>query len=177
MRINTPLITDSSRLAAEQNASNYSVGVANHINGDWAQHIQIQIINKNWVDSGGNTIPGSSRLRILATDGSQDVALVIPIIPFTPPGGSGSGPQITAQPTNQSVIVGGSITFKITATGSAPLTYQWRYAKAVINGATSSQYVITNAQTSNAGNYDCVVSNNFGTVTSNEASLVVNPAK
>lgn len=172
MRANTPLLTDSSRLASEQNVDNYSAGVAAHINGDWKQHIQIAIIDENWVDSAGNIIPNSKRLRFLATVDGQDVALVVPIVPFAP-ATSGNGPQITQQPVNQTVKVGGSVIFTIQAIGDPALTYQWRYAQSAIPGAISPQLALTNVQLSNAGQYDCVVGNTFGVVISSLVTLTV----
>lgn len=172
MRANTPLLTDASRLASQQNVNNYSAGVAAHINGDWSQHVQLAVINENWVDSAGNKIPNSQRLRILATVDGQDVALVIPIIPFTS-GNTGNGPTITKQPINQSVKQGGSVIFTVAAVGDPVLTYQWRYAKGTIIGAISPQLALTNVKLSNAGQYDCVVGNPFGVVVTNEVTLSV----
>ena len=172
MRANTPLLTGTSRLASQQNVDNYSAGVATHINGDWAQHVQLAIISENWIDSAGNTIPNSQRLRFLATFQGQTVALVVPIIPFSA-GNTGNGPQITTQPVNKSIKKGGSVTFIVQAVGDPVLTYQWRYAKAAIIGAISPQLALTNVQFSNAGQYDCVVGNPFGVVTSNEVTLTV----
>jgi len=172
MSANTPLLTDASRLASTQNVQNYSTGVAAHINGDWGQHIQIAIIDENWVDSAGNIIPKSKRLRFLASVDGQDVALVIPIIPFTS-GSLGNGPQITSQPVSQSVKKGGSVTFSVTVTGDPVLSYQWRHNKVVIPGAISAQFAITNVQQISGGTYDCVVSNPFGVVTTNEVNLTV----
>lgn len=86
----------------------------------------------------------------------------------------GSAPSITAQP--QSVTVnqpGGSATFSVTATGSAPLTYQWYFEGAAISGATSSSYTDSNVQTADIGNYSCVVNNSFGSATSSDASLAL----
>ena len=37
-------------------------------------------------------------------------------------------PQIVSQPTNQTVLAGNAANFSVTASGSAPLTYQWRLA-------------------------------------------------
>lgn len=172
MRTDTPLLTDSSRLASEQNAENYSVGVADHINGDWGQHIQIAIINENWIDSAQNTIPNSSRLRILATVDGQNVALVIPIVPFISSTG-GSGPQVTTQPASQSVKVAGSVTFSVVVIGDPILKYQWRHNRVAIAGAISAQFALTNVQLISAGSYDCVISNPFGIVVSAAANLAV----
>jgi hypothetical protein len=46
-------------------------------------------------------------------------------------------PSITAQPTNQTVIVGQSATFSVTATGSPTLRYQWSFNGTNIVGATN----------------------------------------
>ena len=51
-----------------------------------------------------------------------------------------TAPSITSQPTNQSVTVGGTASFSVSATGTAPLSYQWSKNNTPINGATSSTY-------------------------------------
>jgi hypothetical protein len=136
-------------------------------------HVQVAIIDKNWVDSGGNTIPNSKRLRILGTTAAGvNVALVIPILPFTA-ATSGNGPQITLQPVSQSVKKGGSVTFTIMAVGDPVLAYQWRHNKVIIPGAVSAQLALTNIQQIDAGTYDCVVSNSFGVVDSTVVNLSV----
>jgi hypothetical protein len=54
------------------------------------------------------------------------------------------------------------------------VTYQWNFNGTAINGATSSTYSLSNAQTGNAGSYTVVVSNVMGTASSNPATLTVN---
>ncbi|EEF60560.1 beta strand repeat-containing protein [Pedosphaera parvula] len=81
---------------------------------------------------------------------------------------------IAQQPVSQSVTLGGNATFSVTATGTAPLGYQWSFNGAPIFGATDSSYTILNAQTNNAGSYAVLVSNVAGTVTSSTVSLAVN---
>src|SRR4029077_7992215 len=49
-------------------------------------------------------------------------------------------PTITAQPLSQSVTAGQTATFTVAATGTAPLSYQWRKNGTAISGATSSSY-------------------------------------
>jgi hypothetical protein len=61
----------------------------------------------------------------------------------------------------------------VTATG-ANLTYQWKKDDVDIDGAVDSTYTIPSAQSSDAGSYTVVVSNNDGDVTSNAATLAVN---
>jgi len=85
----------------------------------------------------------------------------------------GNSPDITAQPQNQIAVLGGNPGFNVTATGSAPLMYQWQFTGTNINGATGSSYARTNAQYADTGAYDVVVANSFGSVTSAVASLSV----
>ena len=49
-------------------------------------------------------------------------------------------PAITTQPANQAVSAGQTATFSVTATGTAPLYYQWQKNSASISGATSASY-------------------------------------
>jgi hypothetical protein len=68
------------------------------------------------------------------------------------------------------------VTFTVTATGTAPLSYQWSQNGAAISGATSSSYTISNAQAASAGTYTVTVSNGtLPNATSNGAVLTVNP--
>ena len=86
-------------------------------------------------------------------------------------------PAITTQPLNQTVTAGQTATFTVTATGTAPLSYQWRKNGANISGATSSSYATPATTTSDSGStFVVVVSNSAGSATSNAATLTVNPA-
>ncbi|PYT77503.1 MAG: hypothetical protein DMG40_23165, partial [Acidobacteria bacterium] len=88
-----------------------------------------------------------------------------------------AAPSITTQPVNQTVTAGQTATFTVVATGTAPLSYQWQKNGTAISGATSSSYT-TPATTSadNGAQFAVVVSNTAGSVTSNAATLTVNPA-
>ncbi len=85
----------------------------------------------------------------------------------------GVPPSITAQPADQTVVAGSNATFRVTAAGTSPLSYQWRFNGTNITGATSSVATISGANTTNAGNYAVVVTNNFGVITSYAAKLTV----
>ena len=81
---------------------------------------------------------------------------------------------ITQQPENQSVATGQTASFSVSATGTAPLAYQWKKNGTDIPGATASTY--TTPATSNADNnavFSVVVSNIASTATSTVASLTV----
>ena len=83
-------------------------------------------------------------------------------------------PSITTQPTSATVAVGQTVTFTVVASGTAPLTYQWQKNGSAISGATSSSY--TTPATTNADNgeqFNVVVSNSVGSVTSNTVTLTI----
>jgi hypothetical protein len=93
-------------------------------------------------------------------------------------GGQAAAPSmaasITAQPMNQTVIVGRTATFTVTASGTAPLMYQWQKGGVPISGATSSTYTTPPAQsTDNGSAFLVVVSNAAGSASSNPAILTV----
>jgi len=71
-------------------------------------------------------------------------------------------PVITAQPQTRSVTVGGNATFSVTATGTQPLSYQWRHNGTHLAAATASSLTLTNVQPTNAGNYSALVTNGLG---------------
>jgi hypothetical protein len=95
-------------------------------------------------------------------------------------GGGGSGgkgavaPAITTQPTAQRVVVGQTATFSVSASGTAPLSYQWQKGTTPISGATASSYT-TPATTlvDDASAFQVIVSNSAGSITSNSATLTV----
>ena len=86
-------------------------------------------------------------------------------------------PTITLQPADQTVSVGQTATFTVSATGTPPLSYQWQLNGVDIAGATASSHTTPPAQLANNGfQYRCVVSNTFGTATSTIAILGVSEA-
>jgi autotransporter-associated beta strand protein len=82
-------------------------------------------------------------------------------------------PVITDQPDSVTILTGQSASFNVAATGTAPLSYQWRFNGANIANETGTSLAINNATAANAGNYDVVVSNISGSVTSVVAVLTV----
>jgi hypothetical protein len=95
-------------------------------------------------------------------------------------GGGGSGgngavaPAITAQPTDQRVLVGQTATFTVMASGTAPLSYQWQRGSTPITGATASSYTTPAASLTDEGaTFQVAVSNSAGSVTSSSATLTV----
>jgi len=87
---------------------------------------------------------------------------------------AGQAPAITQQPANQTVPVGASATFTVSASGSAPLAYQWQVNHADISGANAASLTVPNVQPGdNGAQFRCEVLNDFGAVFSNDATLAV----
>jgi hypothetical protein len=90
-----------------------------------------------------------------------------------------SAPGITQQPQTQSLLLGTTATFTVTASGSTPLSYQWSFNSVSltnnshITGATSATLTVSNLVAADAGNYQVVVTNNHGSVTSLTATLTL----
>jgi hypothetical protein len=87
----------------------------------------------------------------------------------------GSLPTITAQPASVTVTVGSNTSFSVSATGTA-LAYQWHFNSSPIPNSTSNTHSVISATSANAGTYHVVVSNQAGSVASNNATLTVNAA-
>ncbi len=83
-------------------------------------------------------------------------------------------PTISAQPANQSVAAGQTATFSVTASGTAPLNYQWQKGTTAISGATSATYTTAATTIADSGSkFSVVVSNTAGSISSNAATLTV----
>jgi hypothetical protein len=88
-------------------------------------------------------------------------------------------PTILTQPAALTVAQGGSGSFSVGATSAnGVLSYQWRKNGGGIAGATSSTLSLASVAASDAGSYDCVVTNVIGgvtiSVTTSPAALTVN---
>jgi hypothetical protein len=86
-------------------------------------------------------------------------------------------PAITAQPASLTVTVGQTATFSVAATGTAPLTYQWKKNSVAVSGANSTTYTTPATTSSDSGaQFTVVVSNVAGSAASSAAVLTVSPA-
>jgi len=84
-----------------------------------------------------------------------------------------SPPFVSAQPANQVVAANSNATFRVTANGTMPLSYQWRFNGVNLPNATRASYTVAAAQRDNDGSYVVVISNALGMVTSQIAGLSV----
>jgi alpha-tubulin suppressor-like RCC1 family protein len=83
-------------------------------------------------------------------------------------------PTLVLQPTNQMALLGSNVTFVVAnGPGPIPVFYQWQYNGTNLDRATNASLVLTNVQFTNQGNYQVVVSNAFGAITSSNATLTV----
>ncbi len=82
-------------------------------------------------------------------------------------------PAITLQPANLEAYYTKTAILNVGVNGSWPITFQWRQNGTNIANGTNSVLYFTNLQFSAAGNYELVVSNSFGAVTSSIATLNV----
>lgn len=92
--------------------------------------------------------------------------------PVTPPQAN----QPTVAPLNPSdgtAWTGTPLYFTVPSLGTPPLAYQWREGGVAIPGATNNPWILNSPATSDSGNYDVIVSNNGGAVTSAVVSVTV----
>jgi hypothetical protein len=88
-------------------------------------------------------------------------------------------PAFTSQPQSQSVALGGTASFTVTAVGSAPLSYQWRHNGTPladgsgVSGTATPTLTLSGVQSAQAGAYSVTVSNDLGGVISAAAQLTV----
>ncbi|MGZ5545369.1 MAG: putative Ig domain-containing protein, partial [Limisphaerales bacterium] len=117
---------------------------------------------------------GSHTIRLRVTDtfgatGTGTTTLTI----------QSSAPSITSQPASRTNAAGTMATFTVSATGEAPLAYQWRKDGTDltdggnISGATSSSFTNSSVTTGSVGSYTVVITNSYGSVTSSVATLAV----
>jgi uncharacterized repeat protein (TIGR02543 family) len=134
----------------------------------------------------GAAIPGATDATYTIASASADDAGSYTVTVTNAAGGATSDPatltvitppSIVTPPSPQTVNAGGTATFTVVASGTPPLTYQWRKNGADIPSATTDTLTLNNVQASDAAAYSVVVSNAAGSVTSPAATLtVVDPA-
>lgn len=130
------------------------------------------IINNAHTNDSGN-------YQFIVTNFEGSVTSSVAVLTIT-----NSPPIITVQPTNQLYGAGATASLALTAIGTPPLSYQWQLGGvnltngatgngSTISGATSANLTITSIQTNDAGNYLAIITNSFGSVTSQVAVLTV----
>src|SRR6185503_13827528 len=83
-------------------------------------------------------------------------------------------PTITQQPAaNTAVTLNSSVNLTVTASGLAPLSYQWTLFGTNLPNATNYFFSIPSIQPSQQGDYQAIVSNPYGSVTSSVAHVTI----
>jgi len=114
-----------------------------------------------------NVQPSNVRYGVVVSDSQGSItSVLVRLTVLVPPG-------IVSQPADLSVEVGARATNQVAATGTTPLSYQWRRNQTALPGRTQSSIVFTNVQVADAGDYTVVVTNVVGSVTSRVARLNV----
>jgi uncharacterized delta-60 repeat protein len=85
-------------------------------------------------------------------------------------------PSIVAQPSDVTEQVGSAVAFSVSAAGSEPLSYQWRFNGAPLTGETSATLILPAVSLNQAGSYDVQVQNAVGSATSRAAQLIISSA-
>jgi len=87
-----------------------------------------------------------------------------------------TAPAITSLSSSMTQCIGSAFNASVAATGTAPLTYQWRKNGTSITGATSSSYSIAAVVSTDGANYSVTITNACGSITSNNVALTVSNA-
>jgi len=82
-------------------------------------------------------------------------------------------PIIVVQPRNQSVVEADPITIGVSACGAEPVRYQWFHNGLAIVGAIGESLELAGVSPLQAGGYNVVIANGYGSVTSATATLTV----
>ena len=118
-----------------------------------------------WGDnSGGQTDVPVSEVPFVAIACGAGLSLAIPAL---------GPPFITSRLANRQVTVGGTVFFRIEASGAWPIHYQWRRNGVDLPGHTNAILRMTGVSASDAGAYTVVVSNALGVATIPSAYLAV----
>lgn len=88
-----------------------------------------------------------------------------------------TAPSIAVQPVNQSLLVASNLILSVTAAGTAPLAYNWFFNQSnVLQTGASSNFTINGVGTNNAGAYSVIITNAYGSTTSQVATVTVGVA-
>lgn len=80
-------------------------------------------------------------------------------------------PAITSAPASQTIFLGDPVTFRVGASGAAPLSFQWYRDGAALTGATTSNLTLTTAAADHQAQFTVRVTNVAGALTSPPAVL------
>ena len=129
----------------------------------------------------GTVLPGATNTSFSVTNLQLTSAGFYSVLVVNPAGAASASlflevqvpPGIAAQPQNTSVPPGANAFFTVSATGTPPLSYQWRRNGVEVEGAISPSLAIMNAQLGDDAAFTVVITNSYGSITSSVATLIV----
>jgi hypothetical protein len=119
--------------------------------------------------SGTNVLDGAGSVDGFPVAVTGDTNVVVDLALMPDP----AAPAITVQPLSQPVAAGFDLVLYVEAVGAPAPTYQWRRDGVAIGGASLQVFVRTDFQAGDIGNYDVVVTNTVGAVTSQVAVVSI----
>ncbi len=124
------------------------------------------------------TADNNATFTVTVSNGESTVASKPATLTVGSSGGTGgsSAPAITTQPASETVAVGASATFTVTASGTGTLSYQWLKNNVALAGATAAAYTTpATAATDTGSQFSVVVTSTSSglSITSNSALLTV----
>ena len=134
-----------------------------------------------WQRDGGDIAGATGSVLALTDVGAVDDALYTVLVE-NPYGVIVSDPakleiilpvSITGQPVDTYVVLDGTLTLSVTATGTGPFEYQWYRGDEKIEGAVEVEMRLPNMTRLNDGSYRVEVKNMLGSMFSREAAVVV----
>ncbi len=129
-----------------------------------ATNLSLTILNVQFTNAGTYSVVITNGAGV--TNSALATLTVLPPVP----------PVITAQPKNFTNVVGFNAYFSVTATGTAPFSYQWFFnTNTLLPALTNATAQFAIASTGDAGSYSVIITNRAGAITSSVASLTVVP--
>ncbi len=152
----------------------YATTADSGVNNAYYGNRVIRIDDTNTVTSGVNLVATTNILRTVVKPPGNGTAqltnIVYKSVTFTPD----LRPAITGNPASWSAVVGDNVSFNVTASSPYTLSYQWLRNGASLPGevsATLNRNGVALVDTGSA--FQCVVTNDYGAVTSSIATLLV----
>lgn len=156
--------------SSPKTGTSYSFDLSQVASLNNAAVVYLRLVDASTTSAGGGTVGTGGTDRI-------DNVLVMAAGPV----GSTGRPSIFTDVQGATVYTGRTVQLQVVASGSDPLRYQWYYPNlstplsdnGTISGSTSSTLTLSSITTNQSGNYQVIVANDYGSITSAVATLVV----
>lgn len=162
--------TTSWSTTSPKTGSSYSFDLSQVTSLNDASVIYLRLVDASTTSAGGGTV---------GTGGTDRIDNVV--VMAAGPVSSTGRPSIFTDVQGATVYTGRTVQLQVVANGSDPLRYQWYYPNlntplsdnGTISGTTSATLTLSSITTNQSGNYQVIIANDFGSVTSAVATLAV----